>query len=695
MGKKDAPPAPDYIGAAAAEGEANKESAFQTAVLSNPNINTPYGSQTVTWGYPGQSSSGFSIPQNNSPFVGAQQGFNQSPTQDPSRNSGPTHGRYGTFNIGNEGGNNNGGGYGGLFQPNYGTPSAVAGIPQATINQTFSPTEQEKYDKNAQLDISLLDTANTGLGRVNAMMDTPFDMSGLTDVSQVSGINAASYLQQNPDVAAWAQQTAAATGQSAEELAAQHYQQYGMYEGRRGAGNSNFDTSGLRDFQGIDLNGLPEGGSLQAGGEYQTGINLGELSPNGQLSNNGLRDFQQLNTDGLQGFSGIDLNQLAANGQLDQNTLSQLQGVNVVDPSQLDPYSVQASVGGLQQVTDAIRSRGDEDFQRRRRDMETDLITRGFTPSSEGFKERMDILDQQQNDFNQQAILAGGQEQSRIAGLENQRRSMGLNEQQSQYASQMGLRGQQFGEQQQIADFAQRLRAQGLNEQQVKAQVDSAIRGQQFGERSTMADDAARQRGQQFQEQEAMAQFAQQLRAQGLTEQQVAAEMENARRSQRFGEQSQVANFQESQRANRLGEQQTQAGVNNAIRGQQFGERGALASFDQSEQQRQLQNQIAVQQSQAQERQRQIQEQAYLRQLPLNEINALRTGSQATLPQFQAYQGANVSAAPIFDAAAAQGNYDMAAYQAQPDVLGGLFQLGGAALSGGMFGAGGMFGKPG
>lgn len=76
-----------------------------------------------------------------------------------------------------------------------------------------------------------------------------------------------------------------------------------------------------------------------------------------------------------------------------------------------------------------------------------------------------------------------------------------------------------------------------------------------------------------------------------------------------------------------------------------------------------------------------------MRQLPLNEINALRSGSQTTLPQFQAYSGANVQAAPIFDAAAAQGNYDMAAYQNRPDVMGGLFQLGGAV-------AGGMFGGP-
>lgn len=47
--KSDAPPAPDYIGAANAQGAANVEAARATAKLSNPNVYTPYGSQTVTY----------------------------------------------------------------------------------------------------------------------------------------------------------------------------------------------------------------------------------------------------------------------------------------------------------------------------------------------------------------------------------------------------------------------------------------------------------------------------------------------------------------------------------------------------------------------------------------------------------------------------------------------------------------------
>ena len=44
---------PDYIGAANAQGAANSQAALDSSKLSNPNINTPYGSQTVQYGLDG------------------------------------------------------------------------------------------------------------------------------------------------------------------------------------------------------------------------------------------------------------------------------------------------------------------------------------------------------------------------------------------------------------------------------------------------------------------------------------------------------------------------------------------------------------------------------------------------------------------------------------------------------------------
>ena len=50
-------------------------------------------------------------------------------------------------------------------------------------------------------------------------------------------------------------------------------------------------------------------------------------------------------------------------------------------------------------------------------------------------------------------------------------------------------------------------------------------------------------------------------------------------------------------------------------------------------------------------RQQAIQEQAYLRNLPLSEINALRTGNTPNLPQFQGFGGSQVQAAPLLQGA--------------------------------------------
>jgi hypothetical protein len=74
------------------------------------------------------------------------------------------------------------------------------------------------------------------------------------------------------------------------------------------------------------------------------------------------------------------------------------------------------------------------------------------------------------------------------------------------------------------------------------------------------------------------------------------------------------------------------------------------------------------------------------RQLPLNEINALMSGSQIQNPQFQQYTGANVAAAPIANATAQQGaftqnlyNQDVGSYNQN---IAGLYGLGGAAAYG-------------
>lgn len=82
--------------------------------------------------------------------------------------------------------------------------------------------------------------------------------------------------------------------------------------------------------------------------------------------------------------------------------------------------------------------------------------------------------------------------------------------------------------------------------------------------------------------------------------------------------------------------------------------------------------------------QQQVAEALMTRQLPLNELNALRSGTQITAPTVSNYYTNGAAPAPVMDASIAQGNYDMSAYNNQVagynGLVGGLATLGGAAI---------------
>jgi hypothetical protein len=76
-------------------------------------------------------------------------------------------------------------------------------------------------------------------------------------------------------------------------------------------------------------------------------------------------------------------------------------------------------------------------------------------------------------------------------------------------------------------------------------------------------------------------------------------------------------------------------------------------------------------------RQQAIQEQAYLRNLPLSEINALRTGSTPNLPQFQGFGGSQVQAAPLLQGAQLGEQAAIDRYNAKMGSRNALFQTAG------------------
>jgi hypothetical protein len=73
------------------------------------------------------------------------------------------------------------------------------------------------------------------------------------------------------------------------------------------------------------------------------------------------------------------------------------------------------------------------------------------------------------------------------------------------------------------------------------------------------------------------------------------------------------------------------------------------------------------------------------RQLPLNEINALMSGSQIQNPTFSPYSGSNIAPPPIANATAQQGAFDQNSYNQNVGTynqnLAGLYSLAGAGAS--------------
>lgn len=94
-------------------------------------------------------------------------------------------------------------------------------------------------------------------------------------------------------------------------------------------------------------------------------------------------------------------------------------------------------------------------------------------------------------------------------------------------------------------------------------------------------------------------------------------------------------------------------------------QRDAIMGGEQMQSSR-IANMLSLISGQRQERQADFEEQAYLRQLPLNEANALRTGAQVSNPNFQAWnQASGYQAAPIYQATGDGFNAALARFNAK------------------------------
>ena len=157
-----------------------------------------------------------------------------------------------------------------------------------------------------------------------------------------------------------------------------------------------------------------------------------------------------------------------------------------------------------------------------------------------------------------------------------------------------------------------------------------------------------------------------QAQAQNFGQGNIQQQLYNQAQGQNFGQGVTAQNIANQAAGQNYTQNYNTIAQNNAAQQQLYAQNLQRANFENAARQQSLQNEIAE------------------RQMPLNEINALRSGTQITNPQFTPYTGANVGAAPIAqtmqNAYAGQMNaynQDVASQNAQTK---GLFDLGAAAL---------------
>jgi len=326
-----------------------------------------------------------------------------------------------------------------------------------------------------------------------------------------------------------------------------------------------------------------------------------------------------------------------------------------------------------------------------------------------------------------------------------------------QQAFQQRLQAGEFGQEAQLASFGTQQQAQQAANQAIGQNFDQALAAQQaqnvaqqqayqqalgtgqFNREALMAQFGMGQQAQELQNQaigqnyerqlaanQATNQALQQLFGQGVNvqelqnaaagqnfQQQLAAQQANlARQAQQVGQSQEAAQFYnqaqaqamqqelarqaaqnqaQSQAFNQLMAQQDQR---NAAIGQGFDIGAQRAAFQNAAQQQAFQQGIAQQQFRNTAIQQALAQQAAIRSMPINEISALLSGGQVTLPQFQGYQGVSVAPAPIFQAGQAAGDYaqrnyqnQVAGYNSQMGLLGSLAGAAGTAFGGPLGGA--------
>jgi hypothetical protein len=574
-----------------------------------------------------------------------------------------------------------------------------------TIEQYLTPEAQATLEAQQRVERALSGLGERAIGRVQDVYGTAFTPQGLPE--QQFQFQGGGPLPTLPQLQGQARSDVSALPVNFGPTAGQY--------GTAGAGPQGLNLGGFDASRVGGIAAAPAGGQFGAatGGPAAGQFGMAQGGP-------GALNLQGLDTGGLAGVqTGVGQFGQAQGGPAAPTLQGQL------DVSNLAQMPVNAGMT----AQEAIMSRLDPQLQRQRSQLETQLANQGLVRGGEAYNVALQEQGQRENDLRTQAALQGLQldmqarqqglgEAQALGGFANQSALAGFGAGQQATQAQnaaiaqnasLALQSGQFANQAQAQQFAQRLaagefgrEAQLASFQTGQAAQDAVNRAisQNFGQAQAAGQMGNQAIGQNFQQALASQQAALQAQQQGFGQQMA---------GQQFGRESALQGFQSQQAAqeaaNRaiaqnFGQGLAAQGAYNAAAGQQFGQEMDIAGLynaslaqNQAAALQQAQAQAALQsqgfnQAQAManfqnaQRQAALQEQLALRQLPLNEVAAIMGGAQVQLPQFQAYQGAEVGAAPIFGATQAAGNFAQQNYSnqiARQNAQMGLYgQLGGA-----------------
>jgi len=479
--------------------------------------------------------------------------------------------------------------------------------PPAPIDYTAAATAQGQANLASALQTSYLSNPNivNPYGSSTTTFGEARDASG----NVIPGATQATVRQELND----ASKAALASQQEVEkQLAALALQGAGVATKQLGTPFSYDPSKSFLNTAGAQAQTYTPSGAL---GALNYGPKVGEYGMAAGINADDYGRAASINA-GAYNAAGIDANAYGRAGGINAGDYGQATGL--LDLSNVARMPVNAGMTGqnaiLSRLAPQIRQSEAATAQR--------LANQGITQGSEAYRNAMRNQGQQFNDLYTQAALQGinldiganqqgyGQALS-SAGLYNQAIAQNYGQ---------GLSAQQLANQAVNQNFGQGLSAQ---------QIANQAAGQNFNQGLSAQELANAAIGQNF--------------GQGVTAQQLS----NQAIGQNYGQAAASASFQNAAQAQAANQQMAQESANREAQNQIFNQQMSSANFQNAARQNDLQMQLG------------------LYNQPLNQVNALMSASQIQNPTFQAYTGANVNAAPVFQASQQTGQDAQQAYAQQ------------------------------